>query len=137
MDTGPLLAQLEIPLTEDTDAGMLYRMVNIAHIKLITNVYPKLVAETVVPREQDHAAATDWPGRTPDDGQIDLAGSVYDAERMVRALTRPYPGAFYRDSGDRKIIIWAAKISRSRPQCDFLSFADGYLAITDKSLAAN
>lgn len=137
VDTGPLLEQLEIPLTGDTDAGKLYRTVNNAHIKLITHVYPKLMTNAIVLREQDDAAATVWPARTPDDGEIDLAGSAYDAERMIRAVTRPYPGAFFRDSKGRKIIIWAAKIIESRPRCDFLRFTDGYLAITDKELVAD
>lgn len=134
VDTGPLLAQLEIPLTEDTDAGALYRMVDSAHIRLIKDVYPNLVAKKVVLREQNNSLATVWPGRTPDDGQINLGGSVYNAERMVRAVTRPYPGAFYRDSSGRKIIIWAAKISHSKPKGDFLQFSDGYLSIIENEI---
>ena len=39
--------------------------------------------------------ASIWPGRKPEDGEINLKGSVYDAEKLIRAVTHPYPGAFY------------------------------------------
>ena len=131
VDTGPLLAQLEIPLAEDTDAARLYRAVNDAHIKLMSNVYPKLITNTVLLREQDHTAATVWPARAPADGEIDLAGSVYDAERMVRAVTKPYPGAFYFDDENRKIIVWSAKITNGPTDGRNLNFRDGYLEMED------
>ena len=135
VDTGPVLAQLEIPLTENTDAEMLYQMVNRVHIKLIIDVYPKVVTNTVLLREQDHSAATMWPARTPDDGQIDLAGSVNDAERMVRAVTKPYPGAFYFDDKGRKLIVWSAKITNGPTNGRTLSFSDGYLELKDWNFA--
>ena len=136
VDTGPLLAQLEIPLTDDMDAGTLYRMVDSAHVELIKDVYPKLAANDVQLRVQDHAAATVWPARNPDDGQIELNGSVYDAERMVRAVTKPYPGAFYIDSKGRKVMVWAGMITQTRPIGDFLGFDDGYLQIFNREVVA-
>ena len=32
---------------------------------------------------QDNSKATTWPGRKPEDGEINLKGSVYDAEKLV------------------------------------------------------
>jgi methionyl-tRNA formyltransferase len=58
-----------------------------------------------------------------------MNGSVSDAERLVRAVTRPYPGAYYLDSAARKVIVWSAAKSDIRPDTDFLEFKDGYLAI--------
>jgi len=129
VDTGPIVAQLEIPLGADVMATQLYHEVNDAHSTLIKRVMPDLAAGTVKLSVQNESNATVWPGRRPDEGLIDLNGSVHDAERLVRAVTRPYPGAFYCDSSGRKIIVWSAEVSETRSAEDYLEFEDGFLII--------
>ena len=109
VDTGDILAQVEIPLSAQTDATGLYAAVEAAHVALIERAYPALEAGTLRLRRQDETRATLWAGRTPEDGRIDTAGSVVDAERLVRAVTRPYPGAFVERDGE-KLIVWRAEI---------------------------
>ena len=90
---------------------------------------PKLIAGTLEPRRQDESRASEWPGRNPEDGRIDLHGSVADAECLVRAVTRPYPGAFFERDG-RRIIVWKAAIAASQADCGSdrcLAFSDGWL----------
>lgn len=132
VDTGDIIDQLVIPLGPTTDAAELYAAVEKAHIQLIASAYPKLVTGILSPRPQDHSKATEWPGRKPEDGEIDLTGSVFDAECLVRAVTRPYPGAFYRKDG-RKIIIWRAELvpSGSEGIGECLTFPDGALRLID------
>lgn len=110
VDTGDILDQVEIPLSASVTATQLYAAVNEAHVALIKSTLPKLVAGLIEPREQDHGTATVWEGRSPEDGRLDLAGSVLDAERLVRAVTRPYPGAFIERNG-RCLIIWRAALA--------------------------
>lgn len=127
IDTGPIVAQRRISLPADADAGWLYARVNSAHVELIREVMPKLSADALVPTPQDETQATIWPGRKPEDGLIDLNGSVCDAACLVRALTRPYPGAFTYVDG-RKITVWEARVigePKQGTQC--LKFRDGYL----------
>lgn len=109
VDTGPILGRREIPLRADIDANELYRAVNECHVDLIRDVFPALEADTVTALPQDNALATEWPGRTPADGAIDRSGSVFDAERLVRATTRPYPGAFV-EIGGKCLTVWRAEI---------------------------
>lgn len=133
VDTGDLLDQIEIPLRRDTDAGELYAAVESAHIQLMKRAYPKLVAGTLEPRSQDEILASEWPGRKPEDGRIDLKGSVRDAERLVRAVTRPYPGAFVERDG-RTLIVWKAVLAGLADAADgdaILAFPDGYLRCVD------
>ena len=111
VDTGPILDQVELPMSSETDAGELYRQVDAAHVQLMKSAFPKLNSGAVELREQDESLATLWPGRTPEDGRIDLQGSVHDAERLVRATTRPYPGAFVERDGTRTI-IWRAEVEQ-------------------------
>ena len=35
---------------------------------------------------------------------------MFDAERLVRAVTRPYPGAFFYE-GNKKRVVWTARVS--------------------------
>lgn len=131
VDTGPVLGQIEIPLDDRTTATKLYQDVTDAHGELIRQVLPKLAMGDVDMVTQDESLATVWPGRRPEDGRIDMSGSVDDAERLVRAVTRPYPGAYYHDSSGCKIIIWSAAKSVDRPEMDYLEFRDGYLSILE------
>lgn len=48
------------------------------------------------------------PKRTKADGMIDWNRSCQDIYHMVRALTKPYPGA-YTIYGDKEYIIWQAR----------------------------
>jgi methionyl-tRNA formyltransferase len=133
VDTGDILDQAEIRLGPDTGATELYAQVEAAHVALMQSAYPKLVAGTLEPRRQDESRASEWPGRKPEDGRIDRAGSVRDAERLVRAVTRPYPGAFVEQEEGRRLVVWKARIVASPAECGAapcLAFHDGYLCCT-------
>ena len=134
IDTGPVIAQLEIPLARDTTATDLYSAVESAHVELIGKSLPKLLRGELRFTSQQDEAATVWPGRRPEDGEIDLGGSVKDAERLVRATTHPYPGAFYLKGQRKKTIVWSARIVDRMPQQPFLEFRDGYLQILESEV---
>lgn len=132
VDTGEILAQMVIPLGNDVTATKLYELVNIAHVNLIKNTFAQLQKNRVELKEQDNSSASEWPGRRPADGEIDLSGSVYDAERLVRAVTRPYPGAFAY-LGGAKHIIWQSRIldNEDNSENKVIKFKDGSLSIEE------
>jgi len=134
VDTGPILSQYKIPLTNTTTATELYTSVNIAHVNLITGIVPKMLNESIKLQEQNSARATEWEGRTPPDGEIDLKGSVVTAERLVRATTKPYPGAFIAING-KKHIVWSARFASERSENLCLEFKDGLLECVEWELA--
>lgn len=127
VDTGKLLGQVEIPLSATTTASELYQKVDHAHIQLIENVFPQLEQETYELIVQDELKATYWEGRTPKDGEINAAMNMEEVDRLVRATTHPYPGAFYIEN-DQKIVVWEGILSESKMEGQ-LSFKliDGYL----------
>ena len=65
-------------------------------------------------------------------GEINLKGSVYDADKLCRALMKPYPGAFVIKD-DKKIIIDDFKIfkkqSKKNDEKLTLHFYNGVLVI--------
>jgi methionyl-tRNA formyltransferase len=105
VDTGPILAQERIPMSPQETATSLYAKVNEAHEALICRVWPSLEADEVELHPQDDAEATVWLGRRPEDGEIVTTMSVDEVDRLVRAVTRPYPGAFI-DVDGRRLRVW-------------------------------
>jgi methionyl-tRNA formyltransferase len=134
VDTGDIINQIEIPLHQKITATELYGLVNRAQVELIQSTYPLLLDAEVELASQDDALATEWPGRKPEDGQINLKGSVHEAECLVRAVTRPYPGA-YLVRNDKKIIVWSAEVSARCPQQESnencIQFNDGVLVLIE------
>ena len=131
VDTGPISIQKKIKINPGCTAEKLYEKVEVAHIELMKEVIPLLLNDDLPLYEQNNDEATEWLGRKPEDGEIDLTGSVYDADRLVRAVTKPYPGAFYvNDNSKKKVIVWSAHIAKEATD-NYIEFFDGFL-ILDK-----
>lgn len=137
VDTGPIALQIEIPIDSATDATALYTEVDLAHVKIIREVIPRIMSGELTLRAQNDEEATVWPGRKPADGEIDLTGSVHDAERLVRAVTRPYPGAYFHNDTS-KIVVWSARVANcgdaatsADSELSWLEFRDGVLLLQD------
>lgn len=125
VDTGDILGQVEIPIHDKMTATELYEHVNRAHIKLIEIYWNDIMNDHIVLRKQDEELATIWEGRRPEDGEINEDMTMKEAERLVRAVTYPYPGAFYFKKG-KKVTVWSAEVSEF-PQENSFRLKDGYL----------
>ncbi|KPU27541.1 methionyl-tRNA formyltransferase [Caloranaerobacter sp. TR13] len=133
VDTGPIIGQVKIPIEPKETATTLYKKVNDAHITLISKYWNDITENKVEMISQDEALATYWPGRRPEDGEIKDEMTISEAERMVRAVTKPYPGAFYRTTNGI-IRIWTAEISDYvKNECADITIKlkDGYLIPTE------
>jgi methionyl-tRNA formyltransferase len=107
-DSGPIVGQVVVPVAADETATSLFDKLARAHVDLVRDFVPRLVAGAVTKTPQEPSRASAWPKRTPADGIIDWetrAPYLYD---WVRAQTRPYPGAF-TFLGDEKVIVWQAR----------------------------
>jgi methionyl-tRNA formyltransferase len=130
VDTGPIISQSRVPIDAGETATTLYRKIALMHASLVAETFFKLSDETLQILPQDESVATVWPGRKPEDGVIDLDGSVYDAEALVRAVTHPYPGAFFYGN-DRKCIVWESRLVDDEFGGEKLIFKDGILGLID------
>jgi methionyl-tRNA formyltransferase len=107
-DSGEIVGQVVVDIAPDETATTLFARVADAHVELIRELVPQLMAGTAPRAPQDPSRASSWPRRTPADGIIDWetrARYLYD---WVRAQTRPYPGAF-TFLGDEKVVVWGAR----------------------------
>ena len=123
VDTGDIIAQGRIPLHEGITATELYELVDEMHVSLMSSCWRELAEGTVTLRHQDESKATIWPGRKPEDGEITSQMTMEEADRMVRAVTHPYPGAFWRGA-EGTLRIWSARVSRDS---GLIPLKDGFL----------
>jgi methionyl-tRNA formyltransferase len=136
VDTGEILDQFEIPLCSDETATTLYNKVNEAHIELIQQIWPKLIDDVIIGVNQDESLASYWEGRTPADGELKFSMSVLEVECLVRATTRPYPGAYKVIDEKTKLVLWSGALTPQENSIT-LKFHDGVYYATDYEFLKN
>src|SRR5207249_2109682 len=72
---------------------------------LLREALPKLAAGSAPRTPQDHARASYFGRRRPEDGRIEWSWDAHRVYNLVRAVSRPFPGAF-TTAGRRKIFLW-------------------------------
>jgi len=106
-DAGDIIAQRPVEVRPDDYAADLIARTNVVLEDMVAELCPALASGQVPRRPQDHARATWYPRRRPEDGLIDWTRPNEEIYRLVRAVSRPYPGAF-TFAGGRKLIVWRA-----------------------------
>lgn len=108
MDSGDILGQEEY-LIEDTDYAVdVERKLCDALRRLTPRVLAQILDGTIHPVKQNEEEATYLLIRRPEDGWINWQQPVEKIQRLIRAVSKPYPGAFGMYDGEHKIIIWKA-----------------------------
>ncbi len=107
VDSGEIVGAQRFDITERDTIRSLRHKNTLSQIKLLLDHLPDLLADKAefVPQPTD-VEPTYYPKRTPDDGVIDWRDPVVRVDRLVRAVTRPYPGAF-TSLGGKRINIWS------------------------------
>lgn len=107
-DDGEIVARRAFPIGEEETAKDLFVKAEAAARELLDEALPLLEAGTAPRFPQDPARASYFGGRTPADGRIDWSRPAGEIHNLVRAVARPYPGAF-SFAGDRKLLVWKAR----------------------------
>ncbi|HSD50059.1 MAG TPA: formyltransferase family protein, partial [Candidatus Methylomirabilis sp.] len=112
-DHGDIIVQRSVPIEmEDTALTLSGKLTAEARV-LLAETYPLILAGRAPRIPQDHAAATTFGRRTPADGVIDWSRSAWEIYNLIRAVTRPFPGAF-TFLRDRRVFLWRARPPRVR-----------------------
>jgi methionyl-tRNA formyltransferase len=109
VDAGDIIDQVPFPITAYDTCESLYEKVAESNRQMILRLLPRLFAGERPGTPQLHGDEAQLPRRRPKDGLIDWSADgrvVYD---FVRALTRPYPGAFSWLDGKRWI-VWSCAV---------------------------
>ncbi len=114
-DAGDIVAQQRVAISADDTALSLHGKLRLAAGDLLDNVLPAMREGCFTLTPQDAAQASYYGRRTPADGEIHWQKPAAEIANLVRAVTRPYPGAF-TFAGDRKLIIWQSTVINEESQ---------------------
>lgn len=133
VDAGDIVDQraVEIGYT-DTIADVVGRVTG-AYLKMIEDNFCSLLSGNARLRPQNHAEATYTCKWMPADAQIDWRKSAESIYNLVRATSRPYPGAFTYLDG-RKLTVWSAELPRETRR--YVSPVPGRVAKTEPGIGA-
>lgn len=107
VDDGDIWGQVAFPIGPRSSVAELVAAAQDGALRLVRSVLPRIAANQATARPQEGEAS--WClQRFPEDGGIDWRAPVVEIDRLVRAVTRPYPGAFSDLDGER-ISIWQAR----------------------------
>ena len=110
-DSGDIVSQYPIKISENDNAGTLYKRITEAALKQIDEFLPKLQSGDCKRIKQDHSKSNTWRKRDKNDGKIDWRMSAITIHNLVRGLTKPYIGA-HIEYKDEIIKVWETKVIR-------------------------
>lgn len=112
-DAGDIVAQKRIEIADEDTAKTLMHKATEAAGAMLDEILPKIRAGNAPRTVQDESKATYFGGRRPEDGEIQWGRSATEIRNLVRAVTRPYPGA-YSHLGITKIFFWDVAAQAAR-----------------------
>lgn len=109
VDSGDILDTFVFSIqVNDTSETMHYKNVLAMKMLIIKNI-KKLIDGSFKLSHQKANQPTYYPKRTPEDSIIDWQSDIYQLDAFVRAVTKPFNGAFSYVNAE-KITIWRASI---------------------------
>jgi methionyl-tRNA formyltransferase len=115
-DAGDLIDQEKVSIGPDEPVTTVLPRVRDAAVRVLGRQLDALLAGRAPRTPQNHALATYFGKRSPEDGRIDWNRPARDVFNLIRALTRPFPGAFTdvsRNGATHRLLIWWAQIRPS------------------------
>lgn len=113
-DSGDILSQLPVAITDDDDAGSLYNKIVHAARGQLAEFVPAMARGQLQPRPQPTARTNHWRKRGAADGRIDWRMPARGIHNLVRALAPPYPGADFLHAGT-PIKVWKTEVTTDAP----------------------
>ncbi len=104
-DDGDIAGQETVKIDDNDTALTLHKKLGVAAEQLLKRLLPLIQRNKVERTPQNAANASYFGGRGAKDGEIQWNQSAAAIRNLVRAVTRPYPGAF-SFLGNHKCIFW-------------------------------
>lgn len=116
VDEGDIVAQRPIPISVFDNVATLYDRVAETNCEMILELLRTLADGGPLPlRQQLDDGSPLLPRRRPEHGLLDWAQPACNVYDFIRALTRPYPGAFSSADGARAMIWRSALLPVTGP----------------------
>ncbi len=118
-DAGDLVDQEKIPIGPDEPVTTVLPRVREAAVSVLGRQLDALLAGRAPRTPQNHALATYFGKRTPEDGRLDWNRPAREVFNLIRAVTRPFPGAFTDVSRggqlNRLVVWWGRPLAGTHP----------------------
>jgi methionyl-tRNA formyltransferase len=105
VDTGPVLAQKQISITEQDTIKTLLEKVAVEVKKICKHELPVISLQEKTEEKSASNKGDLYPQRSPKDGKITFPMNTFSLSRFIRAQTHPYPGAYLERFG-KKLYFW-------------------------------
>ncbi|GAG17414.1 unnamed protein product, partial [marine sediment metagenome] len=94
VDSGDIIGVKEFDINYFDTAETLHYKNRICLNRLLLQHLPKILDKTIEVTSQSKEGATYYPKRTPKDGIINWKETTENIYNLIRAVTKPFPGAF-------------------------------------------
>ncbi|KPA91869.1 methionyl-tRNA formyltransferase [Pseudomonas asplenii] len=108
-DAGAILAQNRVAIERSDTALSLHAKLRDSAASLLRDALPQLAQGKLSETAQDESKATYFGRRTAADGKLVWSKPAEELFNLIRAVTKPYPGAFCA-VGEHKLIVWGAEV---------------------------
>lgn len=125
-DTGKILEFEPFDLEPRDDIRTAYLKSDRTALKMVERALPKILNGSMATTSQQGMKATRYHSRKPEDGLMEFDWSAEKIVNYVRALTHPYPGAFFQTLYGN-IVVWSAERGE-----DQKSDLPGTIAVVEK-----
>ena len=111
-DAGNIVAQEAVPIGQDDTAQDVFNRIIPAAGRVLDRSLDAILSGNAEGTPQDESQATKFGRRRPADGLIDLTKSAREIHNLVRAVAKPFPGAFI-EKDNHKIMVWRTRLITS------------------------
>jgi len=108
VDTGEIIVQKKFPIDKDDYILHVQTKMLALYKKIVVEAMDLLANPSFKPREQDLTQVSYFGPLKKSDREIDLTKSKQDVYNLIRAVSLPYKGAFYKE-----YTIWVSEIPGS------------------------
>lgn len=108
-DAGDIVDQERVPIGPRETAAQVTERLVVAAVQVLDRQLTNLLQGTAPRTPQDESLATCFGGRKPEDGRINWSWPAHRIFNLIRAVTRPYPGAFADFPDGRRLLVWWAE----------------------------
>ncbi|MFC5703431.1 methionyl-tRNA formyltransferase [Cohnella faecalis] len=108
LDTGDMIAKVEVPITDEDTAGTMFGKLSVAGAALLLEWLPRIIEGSAPRVAQDEALATYAPNLSRDDERLDWSVDARAVFDRVRGLN-PMAGGFTYLNGE-VFKVWGARI---------------------------
>jgi methionyl-tRNA formyltransferase len=114
-DSGDILSQREIEISDEDDASSLYKKTTQVALGQIEELIPSLISNANKSQNQDVSLSNSWRKRSGADGLIDWRMSAQSIHNLVRGLAKPYVGASFMLDG-QEVKVWKTQLVCDTPR---------------------